>query len=148
MRKGLYAVLADTCAYDEIWKLIIETLSNENICWHVDCLDYWAEIPDFSGKNTTDELLGIFERNPVILFARMMAIGIGSAPDREIIVGEDYEASNCQSIALCVDAGEFEVFAKDEQMLETLYQRISKENLLKLEWVGEDYGGREDFRVC
>lgn len=147
MRKGLYAVASDVNIYDDILKLIISALSDENTCWHVDCLDYCAEIPDFSGKNTPDELMEVFNSNPLILFARMMATNVGEAPNRDIIVGEDYEASNCHSVVICVDAGCFEVFSKDKQKLETLYQKISKENPFKLCWTGEDYGGRTDFRV-
>ena len=133
---------------NDLWMYIIRELSVGDISWHVDCLDCLGYEEKYGMENnrhySVEKLLSCLELDLPIFFARMMAIPGGAFPDRNIDTYEDYRESNCQSVVLCVDGGHFEIYSKDEALLNKLAQYPADLGIEYAEWIDESEEGTVD----
>lgn len=146
MNRGIYAnVQRSKC--NNVWLKMVSLLSTPNMKWIVDCLECHSETTLDHSTYTTFELLSILRQEPTIFFARMIGLPADAPPEKPIITAGDYLASSCSCLILCVDGAYFEVFAKDEKTLATLFSSFEPEEVEMLHWIDDTFDSRTDFRV-
>ena len=87
--------------------------------WRLDSFDCLNEKTDPEGAHTSREFMQWLDAEHYILFAR--AFGYVDEAARETVCDyEDYQRAACRCAVLCWDAGYFQVYCKDEAVLEAL----------------------------
>lgn len=104
--------------------------------WYVDDveLNYYS-IPEgkYSGQEFKDELLALSGMS----FARIRRYPVGSAVD-SINTYEDYLKSNCDMLVLFYDGGFYEIYEKEETLVQKTYVFCSENGFQKVEYIRDD----------
>ena len=146
MNRGVYIKVQNDFRI-QTWMKIISMFTASNRRWHVDCLDCLNESDISSGIYHSEELIEIFKCAPDIFSARMICGGADCTFPPNIESVNDYLASGCDAIVLCVDGVHFEVLSENNVELEKLYTLFAHKNGCQIRWIDCNFDGRTDFRV-
>lgn len=103
-----------------IWRCVMGVLCGRYPAWQLDSFDCPNEKADPEGAYTSREFMRWLDAEPYIFFAR--AFGYAGEAVRETVCDyEDYQRAACRCAVLCVDRGDFEIYCKDENVLEALH---------------------------
>lgn len=146
MNRGIFVdVHRQKC--NAVWLKMVNLLSTPTTKWIVDCLECHGETPLSNSTYATCDLLSILRNNPTIFFARMIGMPVEAPIEKSLETVEDYLASSCSCLILCVDGAYFEVFVKDEKTLAALFGSFESAEIEALHWIDDSFGSRTDFRV-
>lgn len=146
MNRGVY-IKVQSEFRTQTWMEIVSIFAASNRRWRVDCLDCLNDSDISSGIYRSEDLIEIFERAPDIFAARMICGGADCTFPPDIESVNDYLASGCNAMVLCVDGVHFEVFSENNVELEELHTLFAHKNGCQISWIDCNFDGRTDFRV-
>lgn len=148
MTRGLFlSADADSQTVMAVWRRVMGVLCGRYPAWHLDSFDCPNEKADPEGAYTSREFLQWLDAEPYIFFAR--AFGYADEAVRETICDyEDYRRAACRCAVLCVDGGDFEIYCKDEAVLEALHADAElRAKCDRFEFVTDENDGRTTFCI-
>lgn len=121
MTRGLFlSADTDSQTVTAVWRRVMGVLCGRYPAWQLDSFTCIDEEADPEGAHTSREFMRWLDAEHYILFAR--AFGYAGEAVRETICDyEDYQRAACRCAVLCWDAGYFQVYCKDEAVLEALH---------------------------
>ena len=130
-----------------IWRRVMGVLCGRYPAWQLDSFDCPNEKADPEGAYTSREFMRWLDAEPYIFFAR--AFGYSGEAVRETICDyEDYRRAACRCAVLCVDGGYFEIYCKDENVLEALHADAELRALCdRFEYITDENDGRTTFCI-
>ncbi|MGC7870989.1 DUF2691 family protein [Desulfosporosinus sp. SYSU MS00001] len=96
-----------------------------------------------NGKTFVDT---ISNQNHHVIFANIKAYPPNTSPT-ELETYEDFIKSDCQLNLLCVDVIYYEIYSKDDFVIETIRSNASKNGFHNVEYITEENDGRTRFSV-
>ncbi len=132
-----------------IWQRCLHLLSGADPAWRLSCVWYRddAYSPQEGMYPDAESLLTAIRGGDLMYFGVAASCPAGKTPDRPIEFWEDFVASNCQSILVCVDGGYFEVYTKDAETLDQLMAFAQEIGAQGIEWIDDQQIDRTTFYV-
>ncbi len=149
MTRGLFLRTdTDMKTVTAVWRRVMGVLCGRYPAWLLDSFDdCLGGKTDPDGAYTSREFKQWLDGEHYILFAR--AFGYAGEVARETVCDyEDYQRAACRCAVLCWDAGYFQVYCKDENVLEALHADAELRALCdRFEYVTDENDGRTTFCI-
>ncbi len=132
-----------------VWQRCLRLLSGANPAWRLSCVGYRddAYCPQEGMYPDVESLLAAIRGGDLMEFGVAASCPTGETLDRPIEVWEDFVASNCRSILVCVDGGYFEVYTRDAETLNQLMAFAQEIGAQGIKWIDDQQIDRTSFNV-
>ena len=141
MYHGIYCVVNNRYR-SSFWKMIVSFLYKSTQTWYIDCLDCLNDVEITNRAYTLRELQDLFDKEPDLFSARLLAVPINQPLNSSICTCDDYLSSNCECLILCVDGISFEIYIKDHLLLSAFYKHLLCEKNIQISLIDSSFGGR------
>ena len=106
------------------------------------CSDFFTQ-KILTGREFKDQIL---KNQYYIYLANIQAYPLGEKKDN-IITYNDFEKSKCEIIFLCCDGRYVDLYSKDKQYLEKVFDMCKKSNLTFVEYITDKNDKRREMRI-
>ncbi|MCD2349064.1 DUF2691 family protein [Clostridium guangxiense] len=138
------------CGHKNILRTILSEIEIEKLWWHISEDEIYNEMDESLLENryiNGETFLKIIkEKSYSVIFANIKAYPPNSTPN-DIENYDDFIKSECKLVILCSDVFYYEIYAKNDWMIEIIKNNAIKNNFSNIEYITNENDCRTGFSV-